>query len=241
MEIEENKYLTTYQKIYLKVCELLGVKIFKKYWHVRGTFNKNFKLDKNNIFQLEMVKREAENFTNDHKTGIFYELFAVYIPFFSFGLLEYFKNNNSQILFIGGIFSSSCLIYHNYAFMVHKYNKIRATSRIKYLEDKFKDKNDIIDDEDDNINNEIEEINKTDNLLHIMLCQRNDFKYYTLCFKNIYDLRLKFTFLDIKKVIAFKNYIYENIKDVDINKLIIIYNTDKFKELYLNFIKIDNQ
>ena len=110
-----------------------------------------------------------------------------------------------------------------------------------HLEDKIKDNKNINDIKEDNYEEEIDEINKTDNLLHINLCQRNEFKYYTLCFKHIYDLRLKFIFLDIKKVIAFKQYVYDNIKDVNINKLVIIYNTDKFKELYQNFIKINNQ
>ncbi len=237
-EIEEFKYLTNKQKWYLKFCELLGVKIFKKFCHVKGFFNKNIKLDKNSIFHLNMVKREADDFTYQHKSGIFYELFSIYVPIVGYGIYDLLTYKNKNMLLYGLGITSSCLIYHGYAFMVHQYNRIKANARIKFLEESIENNNKENDDIDI-IEKEINENNKLDKFLHINLMQRNESKYFNLQFKDFYDLRLKFVFFNLNEIIKFRQYIYDNIENIDINKLIIIYNTNKFKSLYESFIKIN--
>lgn len=238
MALEENKYLSSTQKIYLKLCELLGVNIFKKYWHVKGFFNKYTKLDKNNIFHLNMVIREADDFTNQHKSGLFAELFSLYIPTIGYGIYDLLTYKNKHMLLFSLGITSSCLLYHGYAFMVHQYNRIKANARIKFLEENNVNNNNKNDDIDI-IEKEIDENNKLDKFLHINLMQRNESKYFNLQFKDFYDLRLKFVFFNLNEIIKFRQYIYDNIENVDINKLIIIYNTNKFKSLYENFIKIN--
>ena len=39
------------------------------------------------------------------------------------------------MLIFGITMTSSCLVYHGYALLVHKYNRIRAKARLQYLEE----------------------------------------------------------------------------------------------------------
>ena len=104
--MEDNKFLSVSEKYYLKFSELLGVKIFKKYWHVRGFFNENNKLDKNNKFHLNYVIRDANDFTNQHKSGIVSELIMLYIPITCYGIYDLIMNKKKDLLVYGLSISS---------------------------------------------------------------------------------------------------------------------------------------
>lgn len=223
--MEEYKYITKSQQYYLNICEFMGVKIFKKYWHIKGRFDNNFKLDKNNKFHLDTVIRDSNNFTNEHKSGYFAEILMFQLPIISYGLHDKIKNKNNSLLLFGISVAFCSSLYHGYALMVHKYNRIKANARIQFLEEKEK----INKTNEDTYNEDLDE----DKLICIRRYYNKNYKLYI----KEADLYINFIFLDKKQAISFRQYIYNNIENITLEKLFQIYNLNKFKDLYKQFIQ----
>lgn len=111
------------QKSYIKLCHLLGVKYFKKYWVVQGSFWNKTHLDKNSVIDLEEVINDSWNYSKHHIGILFLELLTYFVGSFS-GLvtMQQFKG----YIPIG-------ILLHVYPLLVHHYNRILAAARITFL------------------------------------------------------------------------------------------------------------
>jgi hypothetical protein len=228
--MEECKYITNSQKYFLSFSEILGARIFKKYWHIKGYFNDdNFKLDKNNKNHLNLVISDSKNFTNQHKSGLVAELLMYYTPFIGYGIYDSIKNKNNNLLYFGISVSLCCGIYHGYALMINKYNRIKAEARIMFLEEKEKinksSENLDIDTDDEIITkNELITVNK----LYDKNCK---------LFITKLNLYIDFLFTEKKQALSFRQFIYDNVENISLEKLCKIHNLDKFRDLYEKFIQ----
>ena len=222
--IEEKEYMSSFENIYCKIAELCGVNFFKKYWHVKGGFNTK-KLDKNNVVDLDFVIRDANMFEGEHKSGLTHELLIGILPASIVSAVDYIKTKRTDMLLFTSLVSSGIFVYHGYALMVHKYNKIRANARIKYLYDKM-----IV----EKVTTK-KIVPKLYNLESDHLIINSSHDGYTLSIKDFCCHHIDLIFCELYDIERFRNFIYTtegNSKD----KIIYLYNTKKFNSLYEKFI-----
>lgn len=127
--ITSNKYdnkinYTNFEKRYIKFCEILGIKLFKKFWIAGGSFWGEQHINKNNINDLEIVIENANDFQRTHISQLIID-----ITFFvlSTKLCLMHRSLGCKIMIV----SLTC---HSYALIAQNYNKILAKRRIEYLE-----------------------------------------------------------------------------------------------------------
>lgn len=114
------------------IAILLGIKLFKKYWPVNGSYWNRLKglppLDPKGKFQLEGVIKESYEYTQTHLSALIIETIIIGT---SMIMVPQYRH---QV----GYTYASLLFIHLYAFMVHLYNRRLAFKRLKLipLEDK---------------------------------------------------------------------------------------------------------
>lgn len=109
--------------LFIFIAQLLGVRLFKKYWPYNGSFWNYQHINPNNKYDLESVIRNAWEYTRGHVQLLFTELLIVGISAFSgYMTLQQCRG-----------FLPIALIFHGYALMVHHYNRILAGRRLKKI------------------------------------------------------------------------------------------------------------
>ena len=111
------------KKLFIKFAECFGVKIFKKYWVVRGSYWNRKHIDKNQRPDLETIINEANEFTKTHVEQWIGILILIFI-LTAVDLTRYWEY--AKLAF-------AMSLYHGYAFMVHHYNRLLAQERLSSL------------------------------------------------------------------------------------------------------------
>lgn len=210
------EYLTKKEKIYIRFCNLLGAKQFKKYWPVRGSCWNRIHIDKKNIIDLEDVINNANEYSRLHTEQSITTIIII-------GLCALFDNTSVKqmakyIPIIG--------IYHGYAFMIHHYNRIMAKAYLKKAKElktnETKTNNVSI---DQNCNSEISKIKEEKNL-EINLRYKG---YYVIRHTILHEIFL--VFKDGNKCIEFLKYLGSYPEE----EILENYNKDKCVNMYIKW------
>jgi hypothetical protein len=105
--------LTFGQKCYIKFCDLLGMKIFKKYWPTKGSVWNGRHINKLLKSDLEFIIEDANVFTASHTQSIIIETIIAVTYLMT---KKNLKNITPIIIGLG--------IIHTYALLCHQYNKV---------------------------------------------------------------------------------------------------------------------
>jgi hypothetical protein len=105
------------------LAELLGVRIFKKYWPYGGSFWNNRHIDPTNKYDLETVINNAWDYTRNHVQALITELLVVMISYYS----GYMNPKQCRG------FIPVTLVIHGYALLVHYYNRTKAKARLRQI------------------------------------------------------------------------------------------------------------
>lgn len=121
--------LVWYERLFITSCNLFGMRIFKKYWPVGGSFWKETHIDPKNRFDLENVIKESWQYTQAHviaDSGIIFSIVWLY-----------FLGERVNIAAFLPMF-----VLEIYAYSAHTYNRILAREALENLskEDTSKDK-----------------------------------------------------------------------------------------------------
>lgn len=114
---------TKNEKIYMKLCYYLGVKIFKKYYPNNGSYWNNSHIDKKNEVHLNTIIHNAYENLKLHLAGIFIETIMI----LTLGLTGYLELVKSFQYF------PMIFLIHGYPSIVQKYNIILANNCLKNL------------------------------------------------------------------------------------------------------------
>lgn len=110
--------------IIITVANLLGVRLFKKYWPVDGSIWNDTHINKNSRDDLDRVIRNSYEYTKYHINGAVGTLVMI-LPLIAF---SDWKKSIVMIKFVSGI-----MLIHGYAFMAHEYNRILARRALSKL------------------------------------------------------------------------------------------------------------
>lgn len=110
--------------IIITVANLLGVRMFKKYWPVEGRIWNDTHIDKNSRDDLDRVIRNSYEYTKYHINGAITTL-VMALPLIA---LDNWEKSIVMIKFVSGV-----MLIHGYAFMVHEYNRILARRALSQL------------------------------------------------------------------------------------------------------------
>ena len=108
---------------YIFGCNLLGAKLFKKYWVVGGSFWNTHHTNKNSSRSINRIIQDSFEYTKHHLGALFIESLVLFMSFFT-GYIEYSK-------IIGYI--PIMLMIHGYPLMIHQYNRILANEQLDYI------------------------------------------------------------------------------------------------------------
>ena len=115
------------ESIVIWIAELLGAKLFKKYWPVDGSYwnrAKNLKrLDPTNKFDLERTIYQSYEYTQTHIQGLTITSIVI--------LPVYIFVSGKKVEVIYTYFG--LLGIHLYALLIHQYNRILARRRLKNI------------------------------------------------------------------------------------------------------------
>jgi hypothetical protein len=106
------------------IAPVLGANIFKKYWPVKGSYWNKTHMKSNDVFDLNQVIDQANEFTRQH-VQLFLMEFIIVVMCYLTGYLE-----PSKCI----AFMPISIIICAYPLMIHHYNRILARSKIKELE-----------------------------------------------------------------------------------------------------------
>jgi hypothetical protein len=115
----------SFESMYIIFCNLLGAKIFKKYWVTGGSYWNETHIDKNDKEDLQGVIKDSWSYSKTHIGGLFLETLL-----YSLVILLNIQQNSSlsyKIFLLP-------LILHGYPLLIHNYNRILAKRQIKYLD-----------------------------------------------------------------------------------------------------------
>ncbi len=119
------------ETIFIFICKLLCIPLFKKIWIVNGSYWNKTHINKDNINDLKAVKKEAIYFLMSKiLTQLFFNILFALLCIFNKKILKKWSSEIKD--FIVGY--NLVLIY---PIMVHVYNIILAESRIQQLEDDY--------------------------------------------------------------------------------------------------------
>lgn len=202
-----------YKNIFYSFAEISGVKIFKKYYPIHGSFWNNYHINKNSIRDMKKIIENAEFFRKLHVASLFLSSMIIFG-----GYMMNVKNDQSKLMLI-------VCFQDLYTIMVQFYNINKAKDRIQYLEDnKIKEK----EDENDELNNNQEiKIRKID----------NNFTLEYLSYLHDLGPRLKID--DIKK---WREFIYDDYNKYKETYSfdVYVYLID-FKQLFREFLEKNNK
>lgn len=206
--------------VFIKICEMLGIKYLKKYWPVRGSWwNKN-RMNKNSISDLDSVIHEANEFTRQHLvqfSATNFIFFSTYIT----GKLFFSESLNFSALYATIIPYN---IYEGMAFCLHHYNRTKAINQKKYL-----------------VENNIDESTSLEKVEEITI---ENFVIKKCMFSNSYDLNIIYDnyhyrtgmrFFDFNEGKKFILYLSEHLDVKDPKKLIIMNDCSILKKYYRNY------
>lgn len=111
-----------FEQIFCFVAWVLGADLFKKYWPVRGSKWNDTHINPNSIADLESIIKEANGFTQHHLQITATFTLAVFLDW----LFEVNYINPKYYFYV-------LIPMELYAFMIHYYNRIKATRRINLL------------------------------------------------------------------------------------------------------------
>lgn len=119
-----------WSNLFCSIAELLGVKIYKKYWPDGGSYWNTKHVNKNNETDLKLIIDQSIFLLKIHFSGLLNEfliMISCVIVFSYFNAID--EKYLLSILFIYGIILSR----HLYGIMVHRYNIIKANERLIIL------------------------------------------------------------------------------------------------------------
>jgi hypothetical protein len=213
--------MSLYETLFIGFSNCLGVKLFKKIWSTKGSFDQK-KLNKNSIDDLNNVINDANDFTKIHISGV-QNYISVFIPM-NLGLCFLDKKLCLPIT----ILTIPLLIHEVYPLIVHEYNRILARRRIKYLM-----KNNI----DESIklitfklDNDITNFNNINKLIQI----QKIWNVYKLFINNF---QINLSFASFETIYSFTEFLQNKFNNNILFEQIIEYdNCKKTDVLYQEFI-----
>lgn len=115
--------LSRAQRVFIITANLLGAKIFKRYWPMGGSFWNKKHINPRRRYDLESVIDESWDYTQQHARAFVTEAIIMGMAYFT----GYFPPG--QV--IGSI--PIIVTIHGYAMMIHQYNRILANARLESL------------------------------------------------------------------------------------------------------------
>lgn len=125
--------ITYQQRLYLSFCNLLGARLFKKYWPVKGSYWNKRHTDTKKKNDLQIILDDADSYTQIHANFLMVELIIL-----GLGSISGFTTTEKFWEYI-----PVAIVFHGYAFMIHHYNRILAKDALEKLPEKEKKKEDI--------------------------------------------------------------------------------------------------
>ena|SRR5579872_1331257 len=113
-----NKVVTYVESLFLTIAEWLGVKYFKKYWIVGGSYWRSYHINPKNKNDLLNVIHFTRIHSMNHVIIILFEICWILYT--------------SKCVYLYYVLASTTL--HSYAFMIQGYNYILAKSAMNKLD-----------------------------------------------------------------------------------------------------------
>jgi hypothetical protein len=207
------EHLTTTETIYINSCNLLGVKLFKKYWTSGGSYWNETHMDKKNRHDLKRVIKDVTWYSKIHIGALVMETIALGIGSLS-GYIEPMKALK---------YTPISLILHGYPLLVQKYNSILANAHLKNIPES-KQVNNI---EEDGITVKYLVLRKSYNyhteeksVHHYYISTKNQFEHVGPLFKNI------------ERAKSFQTYIVDNYTEDEFNEHLYL---NRCTEIYMEW------
>lgn len=116
-------HLTRFEKIYIGICNLLGARIFKKYWPNGGSYWNTCHTDTKSEYDLQLISDNITYYQRIHTAGLFLETLMC--------VIIYGTGHTKPKKVIQYIPVS--LIIHGYPLLIQKYNRILVNAHIKKI------------------------------------------------------------------------------------------------------------
>jgi hypothetical protein len=200
-------YLTRFEKIYIGICNLLGARIFKKYWPHGGSYWNTNHTDTKSEYDLQQISYNITYYQKVHTAGLLLETLMYAIVF---GTGHTKPKKVIQCIPVS-------LIIHGYPLLIQKYNRILVNAHIKKIRE-----------------SKIETENKDIVVKYTTLRvynTRNDETKYTLEITNHY-INLGPIFTNIERAKSFQLYITNNYNQ---ETLFDQYYLDNCRSIYLTW------
>lgn len=115
--------ITFQQRLYLSFCNLLGAKIFKKYWPVGGSYWNENHVSQKSARDMKDIIRDANRYTRVHANIICIEIIVMLV-----GSMSGYMTPQKAFAYV-----PISIVIHGYAFLIHHYNRILAKHKLSLL------------------------------------------------------------------------------------------------------------
>jgi hypothetical protein len=233
-------FMSRKEKFYVKFCGYMGIKLFKKYWPVDGSYWNKYHTDSKSTQDLNNIIDDANRYTRKHVYSSVLQMASA--PIMYIMSIAHCPNNVKRINMAYICLGSFFLITQGYAFMVHHYNRIVARNTIKLLDaENVPDSNvpdsNVPDSNVDTFSNLSDDIpNSNDaysDILYVAMISMIQNKCYYCVKTRSYDGWEKVSpiFETELEANTFKNFIYEKCNN-DPHILSELIFLEKYKNLY---------